>query len=129
VMGALVLVGVIVTTVCTKEHPQETPKVDKWKIIAGSIGEVWRDRTSYPSLFRFLIMNLFFWFGLGAFIARMSRATLLEVLGEDYVRTARAKGLAEAPVILKHVLKNACIPVVTLLGLKPRQPPTWMSSG
>ena len=49
-------------------------------------------------------------------IARFTRSSMVEVIRSDYIRTARAKGLAEAPVILKHVLKNACIPVVTLLG-------------
>ncbi|MGH2578512.1 MAG: ABC transporter permease [Actinomycetota bacterium] len=49
-------------------------------------------------------------------IARFTRASMLEVIRADYTLTARAKGLGEAPVIFKHVLKNAFIPVVTLLG-------------
>jgi ABC-type dipeptide/oligopeptide/nickel transport system permease component len=49
-------------------------------------------------------------------IARFTRSSLLEVIRSDYIVTARAKGLAEGPVILKHVLKNGFIPVVTLLG-------------
>ena len=49
-------------------------------------------------------------------IARFTRSSMLEVIRSDYIVTARAKGLAEAPVILKHVLKNGFIPVVTLLG-------------
>ena len=49
-------------------------------------------------------------------IARFTRSSMIEVIRSDYVRTARAKGLAERPVVLKHVLKNALIPVVTLLG-------------
>jgi peptide/nickel transport system permease protein len=48
---------------------------------------------------------------------RYLRAELIEVLGEDYVRTARAKGLSEASVLFKHALKNALIPVVTVIGL------------
>jgi len=52
-----------------------------------------------------------------AVLARMTRACMLEVLNEDYVRTARAKGLMERLVIQKHVLRNALIPVVTYLGL------------
>lgn len=55
--------------------------------------------------------------GLLATMARMSRSALLEVLADDYVRTARAKGLAEHRVIVGHTLRNAAIPVVTLLGL------------
>ncbi len=50
--------------------------------------------------------------------ARLVRSTLLEVLGQDYVRTARAKGLAERVVIWHHALKNALIPVVTVVGLE-----------
>jgi peptide/nickel transport system permease protein len=46
----------------------------------------------------------------------MTRSTLLEVLREDYVRTARAKGLVERIIIYKHALKNALIPVVTIVG-------------
>jgi ABC-type dipeptide/oligopeptide/nickel transport system permease component len=51
-------------------------------------------------------------------IARMTRTSVLEVLGADYVRTARAKGLRESVVIIHHALRNALIPVVTLIGLQ-----------
>ncbi len=51
-------------------------------------------------------------------VARMTRTSALEVMGADHVRTARAKGLRERTVILKHVLRNALIPVVTLIGLQ-----------
>ena len=53
-----------------------------------------------------------------ATIARMTRSAMLEVLGEDYVRTARAKGLAPGRVVVVHALRNALIPVVTVLGLQ-----------
>ncbi len=55
---------------------------------------------------------------LAAILARMIRATLLEVMGEDYIRTARAKGLSERAIIMNHGLKNAMLPVITLLGLQ-----------
>jgi peptide/nickel transport system permease protein len=55
--------------------------------------------------------------GQGAYIARMSRSCLLEVILEDYVRTARAKGLQEAFVVMRHALPNALLPVVTLSGI------------
>jgi peptide/nickel transport system permease protein len=55
---------------------------------------------------------------LAAILSRMLRATLLEVLGEDFIRTARAKGLTERAVIFKHALRNALLPVITLLGLQ-----------
>ncbi len=56
--------------------------------------------------------------GASSIIARVTRSSMLEVLGEDYVRTARAKGLAERRVILVHALKNAFIPIITILGLE-----------
>jgi len=55
---------------------------------------------------------------LSAILTRMVRSSVIEELGEDYVRTARAKGLSERRVIYKHVLKNGLIPVVTILGLQ-----------
>lgn len=54
----------------------------------------------------------------GAMLARMTRSAMLEVLGEDYIRTARSKGLSLATVDYKHALRNAALPVVTLLGLQ-----------
>ncbi|HEX6305377.1 MAG TPA: ABC transporter permease [Anaerolineales bacterium] len=53
-----------------------------------------------------------------AFIARITRSAMLDVLGTDYIRTARAKGLIERLVVLKHALKNAMLPVVTVVGLQ-----------
>jgi peptide/nickel transport system permease protein len=55
---------------------------------------------------------------LSAIVTRMVRSSVIEELGEDYVRTARAKGLSERTVVYKHVLKNGLIPVVTILGLQ-----------
>jgi peptide/nickel transport system permease protein len=56
--------------------------------------------------------------GLAAVLSRMIRSSMLEVLGEDYIRTARAKGLPERRVVLHHALRNALLPVITLLGLQ-----------
>jgi peptide/nickel transport system permease protein/oligopeptide transport system permease protein len=53
-----------------------------------------------------------------AIIARLTRSSMLEVLGQDYVRTARAKGLAWWGVVVRHALKNALIPIVTIFGLQ-----------
>jgi oligopeptide transport system permease protein len=55
-------------------------------------------------------------FGTMAYTARLTRSAMLEVLRQDYIRTARAKGLAERVVVLRHMLKNALIPVITILG-------------
>ena len=52
-----------------------------------------------------------------ALIARITRATMLEVLSQDYVRTARAKGLGQRPILFVHALKNAAVPIVTVIGL------------
>ena len=52
-----------------------------------------------------------------ALIARMTRATMLEVLGEDYIRTARARGVGNQRLLLRHALKNAAVPIVTTIGL------------
>ncbi len=53
-----------------------------------------------------------------AIIARMTRSSLLEVLGQDYIRTARAKGLKERKVVSKHAMRNAMIPIVTIIGIE-----------
>lgn len=52
-----------------------------------------------------------------ALIARMTRTSVLEVLSEDYIRTARAKGLPQRKVLLKHALRNAAVPIVTIIGI------------
>lgn len=52
-----------------------------------------------------------------AFIARMTRTSVLEVLGEDYIRTARAKGQTETKVLMRHAVRNAAVPIVTVIGL------------
>jgi peptide/nickel transport system permease protein len=53
-----------------------------------------------------------------AIVTRMVRSGMLEVLGQDYIRTARAKGLRPSTVILRHALKNALLPAVTVIGLE-----------
>ena len=53
-----------------------------------------------------------------AIVARMTRSAMLEVLGQDYVRTARAKGLRQRQVVMKHAFRNALLPIVTIIGLQ-----------
>jgi len=68
---------------------------------------------------RFIILPAFtLGAALSAILTRMVRSSVIEELGEPYVRTARAKGLSERTVVYKHVLKNGLIPVVTVLGLQ-----------
>lgn len=54
--------------------------------------------------------------GTAAYLTRLTRASMLEVMNQDYIRTARAKGLAEILVVLRHMVRNALIPVITILG-------------
>ena len=77
---------------------------------------IWND--PWKSLQQTVPPAAVFAIGGGALIARMSRATLLEVLNEDYIRTARAKGLMNRSVLWRHAFKNAVLPVITLSGLQ-----------
>jgi len=52
-----------------------------------------------------------------ALLARMTRASVMEVLEEDYIRTARAKGLSEVKILMRHALGNAAVPIVTVIGI------------
>lgn len=83
----------------------------KWKILPASSG--WIDENSW----KVLIMPVFT-LGLGtfAYISRLSRSSVLEILKSDYIRTARAKGLSEPIIIVRHLLKGALLPVVSYLG-------------
>ena len=56
--------------------------------------------------------------GLSAVVVRMTRSSMLEVLGQDFIRVARAKGLATRAILLRHALRNALVPIVTVLGLQ-----------
>ena len=57
-------------------------------------------------------------FGLSAILTRMTRTSLLEVLNDDFIRTARAKGLSEKTVIVRHALRAALLPIITIVGLQ-----------
>jgi oligopeptide transport system permease protein len=93
-----------------------------WLPVADVRG-IWRQTLSDPTLFftwdyiSLVILPVFaLGTGMTAGIARLTRASLLQVLREDYIRTARAKGLRERVVLYGHALKNALIPVATILG-------------
>jgi peptide/nickel transport system permease protein len=87
----------------------------RWLPISGYT-DPWEE--PIPGLRSLLLPALTLGLALAAVVTRTLRSSLIEALGEDYVRTARAKGLSERGVILGHVLKNAMIPVVTVLGLQ-----------
>src|SRR5690606_16830493 len=52
-----------------------------------------------------------------ALIARITRTSIIEIMGEDYIRTARAKGLKEHALIMRHALGNAAVPIITIIGI------------
>jgi peptide/nickel transport system permease protein/oligopeptide transport system permease protein len=87
-------------------------------IFAFSLHLAWFPATGGGSLLHLVLPSLTLGTIASAIIARLTRSTLLEVLGQDYVRTARAKGLAWWGVVMRHALKNALIPVVTIFGLQ-----------
>ena len=100
-------------------------RTDLWLVITfAAIWFSWIPPLGYASVWespwtnlqQFLLPAAVLGFRLSAATMRMTRSTLLEVLREDYVRTAWAKGLGERVIIYKHALKNALIPVVTVVG-------------
>jgi peptide/nickel transport system permease protein len=67
---------------------------------------------------QFIFPAILLGFGLSASIARMTRSTMLEVLRQDYIRTAWSKGLRGRTVVLRHALRNSMIPVITIIGVQ-----------
>lgn len=78
----------------------------------------WLPTVGADSWQHYILPSLTLGAGVAAVMARFTRASFVDVLSEDYMRTARAKGLSERWVILKHGLRNAMIPVVTMMGLQ-----------
>lgn len=78
----------------------------------------WLPASGYGSWQHLILPAMTIGFSSSAFIARITRSSLLEVLNQDYVRTARAKGLPPTSVNLKHAFRNALLPVVTVIGLQ-----------
>jgi peptide/nickel transport system permease protein len=87
-------------------------------ILVFSLGLGWTPVSGRDSLASLILPAFTLGTAFAAILARMIRSSLLEVLGEDFVRTARAKGLAESQVVWRHAMRNAWLPVVTLLGLQ-----------
>jgi peptide/nickel transport system permease protein len=87
-------------------------------ILVFAIGLEWTPVSGRGSLAHLVLPALTLGLGMAAVLTRMLRATLLDRLGDDYIRTARAKGAGEGRVFLKHALRNAALPVVTILGLQ-----------
>jgi glutathione transport system permease protein len=83
-----------------------------------SVGLGWLPTVGADSWRHYILPSLTLGAAVAAVMARFTRASLVEVIQEDYVRTARAKGLQERIVVLRHALRNALIPVVTMMGLQ-----------
>ncbi|MDQ7800723.1 MAG: ABC transporter permease [Armatimonadota bacterium] len=87
-------------------------------ILVFSVRLQWLPAFGYETWRHLLLPSVTLGAASAAIVARMTRSSMLEVLGQDYIRTARAKGLAERVVVNRHALRNALIPVVTVLGLQ-----------
>ena len=87
-------------------------------ILCFSLGLGWTPVSGRESAASLILPALTLGTGFAAILARMIRSSLLEVLGEDFVRTARTKGLSESQVIRRHALRNAWLPVLTLIGMQ-----------
>jgi peptide/nickel transport system permease protein len=81
----------------------------------------WLPTGGYGTLAQLIMPSVVLAAFFSARVARLTRSAMLEVLGEEYIKTARAKGLGEGRVISKHTLRNAAIPIVTLAGLEAGQ--------
>ena len=78
----------------------------------------WLPTVGADSWRHYILPSLTLGAAVAAVMARFTRSSFIDILKEDYVRTARAKGLGEASVVFKHSLRNALIPVVTMMGLQ-----------
>lgn len=83
-----------------------------------SIKLQWLPVAGWDSMAHIVLPAITLGAGGAAIVARMTRSSMLEVVGQDYIRTARAKGLKEHVIIYKHALRNALIPVITVVGLQ-----------
>lgn len=87
-------------------------------ILLFSVTLGWLPSGGYGELKNLILPTITLGTSSAAIITRMTRSSMLEVIRQDYIRTARAKGVAENVVIMKHALKNALIPVITVIGLQ-----------
>lgn len=86
----------------------------QWLPISGAGGPIW----TIDGLRSMILPAITLAVGSVATMARLTRSTMLEVLGQDFIRVARAKGVREVPVLLRHALPNAFLPIITVLGLQ-----------
>ena len=119
---ALVFLGIFYVTLGWLPGPGQIspylappPRVTGMLVLDAALAGQWR--TAFDALDHLVLPALVLGWSSAGVIARMTRSSLLEVLGTDYVRTARAKGLPERVVVLWHALRNALIPTITVVGL------------
>lgn len=86
----------------------------RWFPISGYGGPIWTSKGLHHIVLPAITLGTY----TTAILARLTRSSMLEILGEEYIRTARAKGLAERAVIYQHALRNALLPVVTVAGIQ-----------
>jgi len=87
-------------------------------ILAFAVAVHWLPAAGGEGLSHLILPAITLGFGTAAVIARLTRSSMLDVLGQDYIVTARAKGLPQRIVVYRHALKNALIPVITVVGLQ-----------
>ncbi|MCL4514260.1 MAG: ABC transporter permease [Firmicutes bacterium] len=87
-------------------------------ILEFSVRLKWLPASGYGTIGHLVLPSITLGLYLAAVTTRMLRSSMLEVLGQDYVRTAKAKGLSNSAVVVKHTLKNALLPVITVIGLQ-----------
>jgi peptide/nickel transport system permease protein len=88
----------------------------KWRLLPVQ-GYVPLSEGFWPWLSRLILPSFALGLAYVALIARITRASMLDVLSEDYIRTASAKGVATRPILLRHALKNAAVPIITVIGI------------
>lgn len=106
----------LVTTLATLGFAVPSFVIAIWLIIVFSLTLHWLPTGGWGEPYHFILPAIAYSLGPMALVARYTRVSMLETLGADYVRTARAKGLKERTVVLRHVLRNALIPLITVLG-------------
>jgi ABC-type dipeptide/oligopeptide/nickel transport system permease component len=105
-----------VTTIATLGAAVPSFVIAIWLVIVFSLTLHWLPTGGWGEPYHYVLPAIAYSLGPMALVARYTRVSMLETLRSDYVRTARAKGLGERKIVLHHVLRNALIPLITVLG-------------
>lgn len=109
-------VDYLVTALATLGFAVPSFVIAIWLIIIFSLTLHWLPTGGWGEPYHYILPAIAYALGPMALVARYTRVSMLEALRADYVRTARAKGLSERTIVLRHVLRNALIPLITVLG-------------